>query len=333
MYKTKDSRTIPYGKGSIEKAVERFHAAATKDNLVRLMEAIRSEMHADGRFIVPVIPSQEAFDLIDAENLRTGQTFTTDKTIAFRLLPVEDKEGRKWQPVFTSRAECEKGKSCSTVTYDIRPLLKGFRNAAEEGLVINPYGKPFLLRKDLIRMILDADTPENRICFSLGDITGLDVDAIVNAANRSLLGGSGVDGAIHRAAGPGLLAECRALNGCRTGEAKITNGYRLKARYVIHTVGPVYDPSRKAVCEALLRACYRGSLDLAKQYDLHTIAFPAISTGAYRYPAREAASAALSEIRNWLSENPDYGMAVVMSCFDERMRDCYRSVLADAAEN
>ena len=329
MDKTKERRTQPEGCESIENAVGRFHLAATKENLVRVLEAIRSAMHEDGRFIIPVIPSQEAFDLIDADNLRAGQSFTTDKTIAFRLLPVDDAEGKKWQPVFTSRAEYEKGESCSTVTYDIRPLLKSFRNAAEEGLVINPYGKAFLLRKDLIRMILDADTPENRICFAVGDITELDVDVIVNAANRSLLGGGGVDGAIHRAAGPGLLAECRGLNGCRTGEAKITKGYRLKARYVIHTVGPVYDPSRKAICEALLRSCYRSSLDLAKQYDLHSIAFPAISTGAYRYPARAAASAALSAVREWLAENPDHGMTVVMSCYDERMRDCYRSVMAD----
>lgn len=312
---------------NIEKAIEKFHTETTKENLVLLLEAIRMEMHEDGQFIVPVIPSQDAFDMIDIKNIRVGQTITTTKDISFKLLPLETKDGKKWQPVFTSQAEFEKGESCSTITVDIRQMLKNFRNAASEGLVIDPWGKTFLLGKELINMILDVDKPQNHIYFDVGDITKLRVDAIVNAANESLLGGGGVDGAIHRAAGPDLLEECRKLNGCRTGEAKITRGYRLKADYVIHTVGPVYDPSRRAECERLLRSCYRSSLDLAKQYDLHSIAFPAISTGAYGYPSQDAAAAALAAVSTWLSENPDYGMAVVMSCYDERTKQCYQNVI------
>ncbi|MBQ6519779.1 MAG: O-acetyl-ADP-ribose deacetylase [Anaerolineaceae bacterium] len=312
---------------NIEKAIEKFHAESSKENLVLLLEAIRMEMHEDRQFIVPVILSQDAFDMIDVKNIRVGQTITTTKDISFKLLPLETKDGKKWQPVFTSQAEFEKGESCSTITVDIRQMLKNFRNAASEGLVIDPWGKTFLLGKELINMILDADKPQNHIYFDVGDITKLKVDAIVNAANESLLGGGGVDGAIHRAAGPGLLEECRKLNGCRTGEAKITRGYRLKADYVIHTVGPVYDPSRRAECERLLRSCYRNSLDLAKQYDLHSIAFPAISTGAYGYPPQDAAAAALAAVSTWLSENPDYGMAVVMSCYDERTKQCYQNII------
>ncbi len=175
-------------------------------------------------------------------------------------------------------------------------------------------------------MIPKAKEQENHICFDVGDITRLEVEAIVNAANKSLLGGGGVDGAIHRAAGPGLLEECRKLHGCETGEAKITGGYRLKAKYVIHTVGPIYRSS-DPTCEGLLRACYYNSLELAKEHDIHTIAFPAISTGVYGYPRQQAASVALRTVSEWLAENPDYGMVVIMSCFDQETRQCYQNVI------
>ena len=161
----------------------------------------------------------------------------------------------------------------------------------------------------------------------MGDITGLDVDAIVNAANSSLLGGGGVDGAIHRAAGPELLEECRTLQGCETGEAKITKGYRLKARHVIHTVGPVY--SGKERDSELLRNCYYNSMELAKANDIHSIAFPAISTGVYGYPKREAAQVAVDTLREWISNNPEYEIRIILVGFDEGTCSIYRELLAD----
>ena len=158
-----------------------------------------------------------------------------------------------------------------------------------------------------------------------GDITKLTIDAIVNAANKSLLGGLGVDGAIHQAAGPQLLAECRQLHGCETGQAKITKGYKLPAKFVIHTVGPIYSGSKQD--NELLKDCYINSLDLAKDHNLHSIAFPAISTGAYGFPAAPAAHIAFAAVRNWLTEYSDYQMEVIMCAFDVKTAELYRAEL------
>ncbi|MDD5348425.1 MAG: O-acetyl-ADP-ribose deacetylase [Candidatus Omnitrophica bacterium] len=160
------------------------------------------------------------------------------------------------------------------------------------------------------------------------DITHLAVDAIVNAANKTLLGGGGVDGAIHRAAGPQLLAACILLGGCETGQAKITEGYKLPARFVIHAVGPVWHGGR-ANEEKLLADCYRNSLALAQERDLKSIAFPAISTGAYRFPIGRAASIAVGTAREFLGQNPGSLERVVFVLFSEEdyrvYCDAYRS--------
>jgi len=162
----------------------------------------------------------------------------------------------------------------------------------------------------------------------LGDITKLAVDAIVNAANESLLGGGGVDGAIHRAAGPDLLAECRTLGGCPTGQAKITRGYRLTARYVIHTVGPVWRGGAHGERE-LLASCYRSSLDLARRHGLTNIAFPAISTGIYRFPLDQATDIAVRTVADVLGPQSD--MRVTFCCFNDEALASYRAALAAAA--
>lgn len=173
-------------------------------------------------------------------------------------------------------------------------------------------------------MIVHQKAMQNEIAWFVGDITTLAVDAIVNAANRSLLGGGGVDGAIHRAAGRELLAECRTLGGCETGAAKITKGYRLPARYVIHTVGPVYSGSTSDA--QLLRSCYWNSLALARAHGLHTIAFPAISTGVYGYPKEAAAEIALMTIREWFDAHPDAGMRVTIVSFSAQDDAVYQKI-------
>jgi O-acetyl-ADP-ribose deacetylase (regulator of RNase III) len=158
-----------------------------------------------------------------------------------------------------------------------------------------------------------------------GDITKIEADAIVNAANTSLLGGGGVDGAIHRAAGPRLLEECRKLNGCMTGEAKITKGYDLPAQFVIHTVGPVWHGGRSNE-EALLASCYRKSLRLAREHGITSIAFPSISTGAYRFPLELAAPRALKTVKSFLEESPGVLEKVIFVLFSEADRVLYNSV-------
>jgi O-acetyl-ADP-ribose deacetylase (regulator of RNase III) len=159
------------------------------------------------------------------------------------------------------------------------------------------------------------------------DITTLDVDAIVNAANHSLLGGGGVDGAIHRAAGPNLLKECRTLGGCDTGDAKITKGYRLKARHVIHTVGPVWHGGEAHENEALA-SCYRRSLALAREHHLKTIAFPSISTGVYGFPPERAAEIAVATVAEETQANPGALEKVIFCCFDERALKLHEAAIA-----
>ncbi|WP_195984811.1 O-acetyl-ADP-ribose deacetylase [Clostridium sp. D33t1_170424_F3] len=160
-----------------------------------------------------------------------------------------------------------------------------------------------------------------------GDITTCAVDAIVNAANTSLLGGGGVDGAIHRAAGPELLAECRLLNGCKTGSAKITRGYNLPARCVIHTPGPIWRGGQDGE-DALLESCYRSCLELAEQAGCKTVAFPSISTGVYRFPLDRAARIAVRTIQQW-GKNPTEIETVQMVCFDDRTYEAYQSALEE----
>ena len=161
----------------------------------------------------------------------------------------------------------------------------------------------------------------------LGDITKItDVDAIVNAANSSLLGGGGVDGAIHRAAGPELLAECRTLNGCRTGEAKLTGAYRLPCRYVIHTVGPIWSGGRRHEPQ-LLANCYQNALKIAADHQVRRVAFPSISTGVYSYPVEEAARIAVSTVTQFLEENPGKLDLVEWVLFDPYTFSVYEKAL------
>jgi len=169
------------------------------------------------------------------------------------------------------------------------------------------------------------ETPEKKIEILRGNITKLEVDAIVNAANTTLLGGGGVDGAIHHAAGPDLLAECRMIGGCRPGEAKITQGYRLPARFIIHTVGPIWHGGKHDEAQ-ILTDCYRNSLQLAAENQVKTIAFPAISCGAYGYPLEKAAHIAITTTRDFLATNKEI-QKVIFVVWGEEVYNAYRRIL------
>ncbi len=167
-----------------------------------------------------------------------------------------------------------------------------------------------------------------RIELIMADITTLEVDAIVNAANSTLLGGGGVDGAIHRAAGSQLLEECRTLGGCPTGEARITKGYNLKAKYVIHTVGPIWNDGSRGEAD-LLRNAYRNSLALAREHGLQSVAFPNISTGVYRFPKRQAAQIAVATVKEFLQTH-SLPQKVIFVCFGNDNYSIYQELLAKA---
>lgn len=178
------------------------------------------------------------------------------------------------------------------------------------------------LPKDL-KDILKREYAKGNLVLNLGDITKVDVDAIVNAANETLLGGGGVDGAIHSAAGPELLEECKTLGGCKTGEAKITKGYNLLAKNIIHTVGPVYNSGENV--EKLLSECYGNSLKLASENNIKSIAFPGISTGVYGYPKEEASKIAIESVLSFLKESPQ-DIKIIFVSFDEEAFNIYKNI-------
>lgn len=310
----------------IENAIQNLMNNRRREDMIAVLEAINLMKNQEEQFIVPVELPQAAFDMVDVDKIKVGDVIQAKEDLHLKMRKITDDKEKNWLVAFTSKDEVEKAPSSSTITVDITSMLQQGLNGSDiEGIALNPWGMTFFLDKDMIEAILNAKKTENHIFLEQGDITKMDCDCIVNAANNSLLGGGGVDGAIHRAAGPELLAECRTLHGCETGKAKITKGYNLKASYIIHTVGPIY--SGKDEDEELLRSCYWNSLELAKEYNLHSIAFPAISTGAYGYPLKKAIPIAMLTASKWLDANKDYGMAIVFSCFDKNTYDLYQSFI------
>lgn len=276
---------------------------------------------------LPIETPYELMKLVgDPKDLKPGTTFSSRGDISFRFRTLDAKTpGNFYLPVFTSEAELKKLGESSMLTQELTAVL-GLMKLAEncDGIVLNPGGRPMTLKNDTLELLRDYK-PHSRITFLKGSVVDMHVGAIVNAANRTLLGGGGVDGAIHRAAGPRLLEECRTLHGCATGDAKVTRAYELEhVDYIIHTVGPVYsgDPDDAN----LLFSCYKTSLDLAHDKGCSSIAFPCISTGVFGYPIKEAAEIALGTAVRWLNAHQDTVMDVYFCCFREQELSAFREI-------
>lgn len=311
----------------LEKAIFNWYYAGEDAAPESVFNAIHAGMDNDMQMLVPIEPPEDLFERMgDLSKIKVGATFSTGEEVRIKFCHlVVNEQGQYFIPLFTSEEEFEKGERTSIINQPLKLLMESLDLWPDcLGIVINPWDKKLILQCEMVKAILHFQ-PKSHITFVKGSVIDLHVGAIVNAANTSLLGGGGVDGAIHKAAGPDLLKECKALHGCHTGEAKITRAYNIQhADYIIHTVGPIY--SGKSQDAELLAACYSHSLDLALEYGCSSIAFPGISTGVYGYPLDEAARVSLLTAVQWLDEHPDVVMNIYFCCFKEAELNAYTSL-------
>lgn len=308
----------------LEKAIFNWYYGGEDSAPQPIFNAIHAGMDNEMQVLIPIDTQGEMLKYVgNIEGFRVGDTLSMDEEnqVKFPRLAVNER-GQYLVPLFTGIEEMGKGESSSVMNQSLKGLLRVVDKWPDcLGYMINPWDKKLMLSKDTIKYVTEYKA-KSYISFVRGSVVDMHVGAIVNAANKSLLGGGGVDGEIHRAAGPDLLKECKTLNGCNTGEAKITDAYNIiHADYIIHTVGPIY--SGKETDANLLSACYSNSLDLALENGCSSIAFPGISTGVYGYPLDEAASVSLLTVANWLNEHPDVVMNVYFCCFKDAEMEAY----------
>ena len=312
----------------LEKAIFNWYYGGEEAPPEPMFNAIIDGLKNDMQVLVPFEVPDAMLEMIgDSENLNPGDIVSPkeDVAIGFRHLEINE-EGDYFIPLFTSEAEVNNGGSTSIMNQPLIALFNAVDNWPKcVGYVINPWGQKVTLSKDSIKMLMNYKK-RSHISFVKGSVVDIHVGAIVNAANNSLLGGGGVDGAIHRAAGPKLLEECRTLHGCETGDAKITKAYDIDyADYIIHTVGPIYSGKEKDA--ELLASCYSKCLDYALDNGCSSIAFPGISTGVYGYPLAEAAKVSLLAITRWLDEHKDSVMNVYICCFKDSEMKAYMDLI------
>lgn len=312
----------------LERAIFNWYLEGENAAPEPIFNVIADGYEYDLQMIVPIETSDAMIKMMEnSEDIKAGNTITLkeDIGISFRHLVVND-DGQYFIPLFTSKNEVEKGELTSTINQSIKALFDALENWTDcLGFMINPWGQKLVLEKDIVQMLKNYERRAH-ISIIRGSVLEPHVSAIVNAANNSLLGGGGVDGAIHRAAGPELLVECRTLHGCETGAAKSTRAYNIKtADDIIHTVGPVY--SGKPADREQLSACYVSSLDESFENGNDSIAFPCISTGVYGYPLDEAAHVALTTIANWLDDHSGILKNVYICCYRDEEYKAYMRLI------
>lgn len=312
----------------LERAIFNWYLEGENAAPEPIFNVIADGYEYDLQMIVPIETSDEMIKMMgNPDRIKAEDTITLkeDIGISFRHLVVND-DGQYFIPLFTSKNEVEKGEPTSTINQSIKALFDALENWTDcLGFMINPWGQKLVLEKDIVQMFKNYERRAH-ISIIRGSVLEPHVSAIVNAANNSLLGGGGVDGAIHRAAGPELLVECRTLHGCETGAAKSTRAYNIKtADDIIHTVGPVY--SGKPADREQLSACYVSSLDESFENGNDSIAFPCISTGVYGYPLDEAAHIALTTIANWLDNHSGILKNVYICCYRDEEYKAYMRLI------
>lgn len=300
----------------VERALSNWYFSGEGASAAPIFNVLKQGLDNDMKFIVPIHTPDSL-----------GELECSLQETKFRELDATSPKhrGKYFIPIFTSPEEVDKGEETAVVDCSLRDLIDVLDYRPNcIGFIINPWGKKLVLSKETLNVI-EKHEVKSTLSFVNGSVLFMHATAIVNAANESLLGGGGVDGAIHKAAGPMLLEACKALGGCATGGAKATGAYDLEnAEYIIHAVGPKYSGDEKDA--NLLAACYMNALELAWKNNCMSVAFPGISTGVYGYPLEEAAKISLAAVVHWFDLHPDVALNVYFCCFREEELQAYKNL-------
>ncbi len=301
----------------VERAIYNWYFTGEDAPVAPVFNAIKLAFENDTKFMVPV-HTPESIDEVEVSIHETK----------FKELDSTDPKyrGKYFIPIFTNPREVDKGEATMVVDCTLRDLMDVLDYRPNcVGFVINPWDKKMLLTRETLDMIMQH-TPKSHVSFVNGSVIFMHVGTIVNAANESLLGGGGIDGAIHNAAGPRLLEACKELDGCITGGAKMTGAYNItNATYIAHAVGPKYTGDEQEA--NLLAACYMNALELAWRNHCMSVAFPCISTGVYGFPVEEAARISLTATVQWFQMHPDVTLNVYFNCFRPEELEAYKNLV------